>query len=369
MKKKYKWIGGAIILAIALRVSLPFLLQDRIVRSINEIKGYNGSVDNVDLQIYRGGFKVEKLKIFEEASEKPEIPLVDLALLDFSIQWKALFKGHFVGEVYLDTLLVNFTKRKTEATEESDNVDTRIQLIAELQKLNPIQINILEVSNSEITYIDPTSKPKVNVTLREVNLRAENLRNVQSDSDDLPASVSVSTSTTDGGRIDLKAEMNYLLDPPDFDIDLVIEQINLVRFNEFFEAYANLGLASGTLNFYSEAAARKGELEGYIKPLIKNLEVAQTDSTDGLAKKLYKGAVELGTEVFKNQEEDQIGTKVPISGSIEKSRVKILQSLLNFFKNAFIEAYSLEIERSIGLDKADSTESVDPNKESNAPEG
>jgi len=42
---------------------------------------------------------------------------------------------------------------------------------------------------------------------------------------------------------------------------------------------------------------------------------------------------------------------------------------LNFFKNAFIEAYSLEIERSIGLDKADSTESVDPNKESNAPEG
>jgi len=344
---KYKWIGIAVVLIIAFRISLPFLLQDRIIRSINDIDGYSGSVGNVDLQIYRGGFKVEELKIFEEASEKPEVPLVALGLLDFSIQWKALLKGHFVGEVYLDTLLVNFTKREEESETEQDSLDTRIKLITELQKLNPIQINILEISNSEISYIDPTSEPKVDVTMKEIHLRAENLRNVQSDSDDLPASIQVSTSAMESGVIDLKAEMNYLLEPPNFDIDLEIEQLNLVRFNEFFEAYANLGLKSGTLNFYSEAAARNGQIEGYVKPLIKNLEIADTDSTDGLIKKLYKGAVQVGTDLFENQKKDQIGTKVPISGSIENSQVKIFQSLLNFFKNAFIEAYKLEIERSI----------------------
>jgi len=344
---KYKWIGIAVVLIIAFRISLPFLLQDRIIRSINDIDGYSGSVGNVDLQIYRGGFKVEELKIFEEASEKPEVPLVALGLLDFSIQWKALLKGHFVGEVYLDTLLVNFTKREEESEPEQDSLDTRIKLITELQKLNPIQINILEISNSEISYIDPTSEPKVDVTMKEIHLRAENLRNVQSDSDDLPASIQVSTSAMESGVIDLKAEMNYLLEPPNFDIDLEIERLNLVRFNEFFEAYANLGLKSGTLNFYSEAAARNGQIEGYVKPLIKNLEIADTDSTDGLIKKLYKGAVQVGTDLFENQKKDQIGTKVPISGSIENSQVKIFQSLLNFFKNAFIEAYKLEIERSI----------------------
>lgn len=344
---KYKWIGIAVVLIIAFRISLPFLLQDRIIRSINDIDGYSGSVGNVDLQIYRGGFKVEELKIFEEASEKPEVPLVALGLLDFSIQWKALLKGHFVGEVYLDTLLVNFTKREEESETEQDSLDTRIKLITELQKLNPIQINILEISNSEISYIDPTSEPKVDVTMKEIHLRAENLRNVQSDSDDLPASIQVSTSAMESGVIDLKAEMNYLLEPPNFDIDLEIERLNLVRFNEFFEAYANLGLKSGTLNFYSEAAARNGQIEGYVKPLIKNLEIADTDSTDGLIKKLYKGAVQVGTDLFENQKKDQIGTKVPISGSIENSQVKIFQSLLNFFKNAFIEAYKLEIERSI----------------------
>lgn len=347
MKMKYKWIGIAVVLIIAFRISLPFLLQDRIIRSINDIDGYSGSVGNVDLQIYRGGFKVEELKIFEEASEKPEVPLVALGLLDFSIQWKALLKGHFVGEVYLDTLLVNFTKREEESEPEQDSLDTRIKLITELQKLNPIQINILEISNSEISYIDPTSEPKVDVTMKEIHLRAENLRNVQSDSDDLPASIQVSTSAMESGVIDLKAEMNYLLEPPNFDIDLEIERLNLVRFNEFFEAYANLGLKSGTLNFYSEAAARNGQIEGYVKPLIKNLEIADTDSTDGLIKKLYKGAVQVGTDLFENQKKDQIGTKVPISGSIENSQVKIFQSLLNFFKNAFIEAYKLEIERSI----------------------
>jgi hypothetical protein len=349
MKKNYKWIGFAIVIVIGFRISLPFLLQDRIIRSINAIEGYSGSVGNVDLQIYRGGFKVERLKIFEEASEKPEVPLVNLGLLDFSIQWNALLKGHFVGEVYMDTLLVNFTKRKEDANSDQDSLDTRIQLIGELQKLNPIQINILEISNSEISYIDPTSEPKIDVALKKINLRAENLRNVQSATDDLPASIRVKTLAMESGMIDLKAELNYLLEPPDFDIDLEIEQLDLVKFNEFFKAYANLGLKSGTLNFYSEAASRNGQFDGYIKPLIKNLEIADTDSTDGLIKTIYKGVVEVGTELFENQKEDQIGTKVPISGSLENGKAKIFESLLNLFKNAFIEAYNLEIERSISF--------------------
>jgi hypothetical protein len=349
MKTKYKWLLIGLILCIGFRIALPFIMKDQINKNLDNIEGYNGAVADVDLQLYRGGFQIKNLKIFEEASEKPEVPLVDLAYLDFSIEWRALFKGSFVGEVYLDTLLVNFTKRKSEATTKTDTTDARIELIKEIQSFNPIQINILEVKNSQLVYLDPTSDPVVDLELREFYVRAENLGNVENDDDMLPASLVFKSTTRDSGSIHLDAQMNYLMDPPDFDFNLEIEKIDIPRFNEFFEAYANLDFESGYFNFYSEGKARNGEVEGYAKPLIERIEVAQADSSEGLVKKIYRGAVEVGTDLFKNQKENQIGTKVPISGSFNNSEVDILQSIWNFLKNAFFEAYKQEIERSISF--------------------
>lgn len=349
MKKRYIWIIGLIVFLVALRMALPYLLKDRINKSIDAIEGYNGGLEDVDLQLYRGGFHLEKLKIYEEASSNPEIPIVDLAHLDFSIHWKSLFKGSFVGEVYMDTLLINFTKRKEAAKTESDSTDTRVKLIEELQGLNPILINIFEIKNSKIAYKDPTSTPTIDVALNDFYLKAENLGNVEDDTDELPAKILLKSTTMDSGTIQLDAEMNYLLDPPDFDFDFEIERLNLPRFNEFFEAYANLGLESGHLNFYAEGKARSGDFTGYVKPLIENLEIAPADSSDGLFQKIYEGAVEIGTEIFENQKKDQIGTRVPISGSLDNSKVNVLQSVWNFVRNAFFDAYKKEIERSIGM--------------------
>ncbi|MCZ4407440.1 DUF748 domain-containing protein [Cryomorphaceae bacterium 1068] len=349
MKTKYKWLLTGLVLLIGFRIALPFIMKGQINKNLDNIEGYNGAVADVDLQLYRGGFQIENLKIFEEASEKPEVPLVDLAHLDFSIEWRALLKGSFVGEVYLDSLLVNFTQRKSEEINDTDTTDARIELIKEIQSFNPIKINILEVKNSQLVYFDPTSEPVVDIELKEFYLRAENLGNVVNEDKDLPASLVFKSTTRDSGSIHLEAQMNYLMDPPDFDFDLEIERIDIPRFNEFFDAYANLDFESGYFNFYSEGKARDGEVEGYAKPLIEGLEVAKADSSEGLVKKIYRGAVEVGTDLFKNQEEDQIGTKVPISGSFNDSEVDILQSIWNFIKNAFFEAYRQEIERSISF--------------------
>jgi hypothetical protein len=350
MNIKMKWLILIVLFILGVRVALPFLIENRINKAIDDIEGYHGHVDDVDLKLYRGGFQLNHLTIFEEASENPEIPIVHLPLLDFSIEWRAVFKGRFVGEVYMDSLRVNFTKRKDEADLRVDSTDQRINLIQEIQKLNPILINIFEIRNGSFSYIDPTTSPKIDVTLDSFHFRAENLGNVVDKSMELPASMLMDATTLDSGTVHLDANLNYLLDPPDFDFDFKMESIHVPRFNDFFEAYANLDVEEGNFNLYAEGKARNGQLEGYSKPLIEGLEIAPADSSDGLLKKIYEGAVELGTEIFENQNEDQIGTKVPISGSLESTNTDILQSIWNFLKNAFIEAYKQEIERSINFD-------------------
>ncbi len=350
MKKKYKWAIAIVLLLIGIRVALPFALANRINTALDEIEGYHGNVDDVDLQIYRGGFQLYDLIIFEEASENPEIPIVDLSSLDFSIQWNALFKGKFVGEVYLDKLQVNFTKRREDADTMVDSTDQRVNLISEVQKLNPILINIFEITNGSLSYIDPTSEPKIDVTLDKFHLYAENLGNVVDKSKELPASILLDAATMDSGIVHLDAHMNYLLDPPDFDFDFKMERIDLANFNDFFEAYANFDVEQGELNFYAEGKAHGGSLDAYVKPLVEGLEIAPGDKEDGLLKKLYEGAVEVGTEIFENQKKDQIGTKIPISGTLDNDDKAILQGLWNFVKNAFFKAYKQEIERSIKFD-------------------
>ncbi len=347
MKKQYKWGIAIVALLIGIRLALPFILENHINKALNKIEGYHGSVDDVDLQLYRGGFQLYDLILFEEASENPDLPIVDLKKLDFSIQWNALFKGKFVGEVYLDTLDVNFTKRKDEADTMVDSTDQRINLIQEVQKLNPILINIFEINNGSLSYIDPTSEPKVDVKLNNFNLYARNLGNVVDRLKELPASIVFEAATMDSGYIHLDAQMNYLLDPPDFDFDFKMEHINFPRFNEFFEAYAKFDIETGEFNFYAEGKAKNGVLEAYAKPLIEGLEIAPADEDDGVLKKIYEGALEIGTEIFENSKEDQFGTKVPISGTLENDEAAVLQSLWNFVKNAFIEAYKQEIERTI----------------------
>lgn len=345
MKIRYKWIIAIVVILIGVRIALPFLAENRINKSLDDIEGYHGGVGDVSMNLYRGGFVVSDLLIFEEASADTTIPLVDLREFDFSIEWRALFKGEFVGEVYLDTLLINFTKIQEEA--EIDSTNDRSNLIEELQKLNPITLNIVEVKNAQINYKDPTSDPMIDVAFKEFYLKAENLGNVVDDSKELPATLEVRANSADSGRISINAQMNILKDPPDFNYDVKIEGLALAHYNEVFDAKANIKIQRGKFNLYSEGKAKDGVVDAYAKPLVIDLEVADADSSASLLKKVYTGIVDFGVDIFTNSDEDQTGTKIPIEGTFEKADPQIFQTIINFFKNAFFEAYIREIEHSI----------------------
>ncbi len=337
---------GLVGLLIIVRAALPILLKHRINEAINEVEGYHGGVSDVDLQLYRGGFYIQQIQIFEEASKDPSIPMVSLAELDFSIHWRSLFKGKFVGEVYMDSLGVNFIRRTEPQT--VDSVDARINLIQQIQQLNPINLNIFQITNGQVAYKDPGANPKIDIALHEFDLRAENLGNVINPKDALPANFKLTATTLDSGSVYLSGGLNYLLNPPNFDYNFKLEKIDMVRFNELFQAYAKLGVSRGELNFYSEGKAINGKLEGYAKPLIVGLEIAPADSSDGLASRINRGLAELGSNIFENKEKEQIGTKIPVEGRITGTDADVLQSIWNFVKNAFIEAYAMKLDQSIG---------------------
>src|SRR5690242_9730429 len=52
-----------IVLAVALRLSLPFIVRDYVNRQLNRIPDYHGHVEKVRMHLYRGAYSVLNLEV------------------------------------------------------------------------------------------------------------------------------------------------------------------------------------------------------------------------------------------------------------------------------------------------------------------
>ena len=60
---------------------------------------------------------------------------------------------------------------------------------------------------------------------------------------------------------------------------------------------------------------RTASFKGYVKPIIKDLDVlGHEDRNDNIFRKMWEGLVGFVGQVFKNQPEDQVATKIPFEG-------------------------------------------------------
>lgn len=335
------------VLLVGFRLALPSIAKNHINKQLDAIEGYHASIDGIGMRLYRGAFQIHGLRVVEEASEDTTIAMVELPHMEFSIDWGSLFRGSFVGEVFMDSPVLNLTKLKEEEAEQAS--EYRIAFFEEIQEMNPIEINRFEAVNATISYRDPTSDPEVNISMNNINVLALNLGNVRDPDVALPASVEIRGNAMGEGSINLDAKLNLLKEIPDFDVNIRIEEIELVKFNQFSEARANLPIESGKLYFYSEAVGKDGAVSGYVKPALEDLTIGGNDDDNAL-EKIYQSAVQGITNLLEDGEKNQVATRVEISGTLDETKARKWQAVLNVFRNAFVQAYSREIDYVLDFD-------------------
>jgi hypothetical protein len=341
MKKKYIVLIIIAVILISIRIALPGIAKKHINKQLNNIEGYHAYIEDVDIHLYRGAFQIYGLHIIEEASADTTIPMVHLPLLDLSIEWTALFEKRIVGHVFMDSPHLNLTKPA--AGEEEKVSEYRIAFFESVQELNPIEINTFEVINARLAYRDPTASPEIDVALESLNIMARNLGNVQNPDVALPASIALNATAMGNGVLNIDGRLNLLKATPDFDINFKLEKAQIRDFNNLTEHHVNLKTESGLLYFYLEAAAVDGKITGYVKPVIEGLEI-ENDKEDPFPQRVYQGAAQVVTNVFENKKEEQIATRIEIAGDLDNPDTNTFQALINIFRNAFIEAYSRELD-------------------------
>jgi hypothetical protein len=348
-------LGSIFVLLIALRIALPYILLRLVNKELTHIPGYTGHVDDIDVALIRGAYKIKTIKL-EKTGGKIPVPFFSADLADLSLQWEALFHGRIVGKILVEHPIHKFVKGPTEATSQT-KIDSSWTVV--VKKLMPLKLNKFEINDGEIHYRDFHSKPEFDIFTKKVHILAENLSNADKNKEVLPSSI---TATADvyGGKASASMKMDALARTPTFDGKAKLEGLNLANLNNFIDAFAKFDIKSGEISIYTEAAAKDGKIIGYTKPIIKNLKVLNWEKDKEKPLKIaYEAVVEAVAWVFKNQNKEQLATKVDFEGNIKNPNIDIWQLIGQVLKNAFIQALYPSLENSLNGKKNQSASVLD----------
>jgi hypothetical protein len=137
---------------------------------------------------------------------------------------------------------------------------------------------------------------------------------------------------------------------PDLDLNAAIERTPLVALNPVWKAHAGFDMKGGTFSFYTQLVVRDGHIDGYVKPLLADVDVYDTaqDGDDNVFQQLYEGVVGGVSEIFQDQPRDTIAARTDVSGPVSSPSASTLEILISVLRNAFIDAILPGLERQAG---------------------
>ena len=350
MKLHYRRHLGVLLIVIVLllivRAMLPYAVRHYLNTRMEKMGDYHGQIADIDLHLWRGGYTIDRLSIVKVTGKLPA-PLLEAPRTDISLSWIALGHGVFRGKVTFTQPTINFIEGSNQgASQTGKGVDWRDQL----KLLAPMRLDEINVTNGTVTFQSFVSNPRVDLKMTQVNGTVTNLTNIQRRNGNRVAELHATAKIFGDAPFETQATFDPLQQLGDFSYELRASNIQLVKVNDLARAYAGLDFAGGTGDFTMELQGKDGRLDGYAKPLFHNLKIFSwkkdvEQEKQSPLKVAYQAVAQGVVSVFKNQEKDQFGTRVPISGRVGDKVADPSQAILGILHNAFVQAYTPQLEK------------------------
>jgi len=352
MKRRYSLplaiLGGLALLLLALHIALPYLVRDYLNDRLANMGGYRGRIADVDLALWRGAYRIEGLKV-SKLNGKVPVPFLDVPGTDLAVSWHSLWHDHaVVARVVFQRPELNFVDGESEEDSQSgEGVDWRQQL----EKLLPITLNEVRVENGRLAFRNFKSDPPVNVQITGLDASLRNLTNVEGGKGRV-ASLDATAKVLGQAPLETSSRFDPFDEWRNFKFRLRVTDVDLRRLNDFSRAYGRFDFNAGRGDLVMEVESDDGRLGGYVKPLLKDVDVfdwkQDVEQEDkGFLRGLWEALVGGGETLLKNQRKDQFATRIELSGTITQQKVSPLQAFVAILRNAFVQAFTPRFERSL----------------------
>lgn len=342
-RRRTRWGLAAlalIALAVVIRAALPIWIAHHINARMERLGDYRGRISSVDLHLWRGAYRINDL-VIEKRSGKVPVPLLRAPRIELSISWGDLLHGALVGQATFVRPEVNFVDGGARGEDQSGR---GVGWRQRLEELFPFRLNRLDVRDGIVTFRNLLSEPPVDLRAEAVNGSIRNLTNVYDAQGRRDAALEVTARLFGGAPAQASARFDPFGTLRDFLFRLRITGIELTRLNALARAYARLDMASGHGDFVMELEAADGRIQGYAKPLFRDLEILDwaqdvDRDEDNPLELLWESASAAITELFKNRPTDQFATRIPIEGQVGDADPQTLDAIVGIVRNAFVQAY------------------------------
>lgn len=214
MSRRWTWLLGILGVVLVLAYAIAFLIDEPLrrltERKMNErMTGYTARIGH--LNFHPIGFAVDLRDVVVVQDAHPDPPVLRVPQLTASVQWSALIHGRIVADFSMDEPEV-YVDRGHLVQELKDETPVEERGWQEaLQAIYPLKLNEFRVRNGTVTYVDADRAEPV--TLQNLQVVINDVRNVRSAPDVYPSPVRIDAVVFGSGRLRIDGHADFLRVP------------------------------------------------------------------------------------------------------------------------------------------------------------
>jgi hypothetical protein len=336
---------------ILARALAPTIVTSEINRQLENIKGIDGHVESVDLNVLAGGYSLNNLSLFLQKN-KTDIPTVYLESIELSILWSAIFRGEIVAEAHVIRAELSFTDKldtKNELTEEVKRSETWLTLI---DFASPINIDVITIENSSLRLYSLEGEATKESFISNIDGEMSNITNSRSFTGDKIAQFDLTGSIMGKASTKLYGSLDPDSKKPTFDINLQMEKLNILELDTVVGTYTPVDIEGGTVDVALEIKSTNGAVNGYLKagvyePNIFSWKEDIERDDDGILTGIFEGLSDVIVNIFESGDRDLVAIDLAIEGELNDPNVSTFDAIVSLFYNAFIQEYDIQLEDSV----------------------
>ena len=200
-----------------------------------------------------------------------------------------------------------------------------------------VKVDESAVRNSRLGFVNRAAKPPYRVFFTDVAIEIQNFSNHLKDG---VARGKAKAKFMGSGPTQIEFAFRPENKGPDFNLILAIDNTDMRTMNDLLRAYGNFDVVAGMFSFYSEIKVRQGKIDGYVKPLFRDMKVydQRQDHEKSVFQKLYEGLVGGIAGLLQNRPREEVATQTSIAGDIEAPKTSTWETVLRLIQNAFFKA-------------------------------
>jgi hypothetical protein len=337
-------VGAAV---LAARAALPHVVRDYVNGRLAALDQYDGSVGDVDIGLWRGAYSVDAIEIVKTGAGR-RTPFFRSDRVDFSVEWHSLVRGSLVSEAQFYAPQLNLVQARDAR---DSQLGTEEHWHARLEELFPFRFNTIEVHDGTVTFRAPGIEARDALTARRVTGVITNLTNAVAAGERTFARFDLAGVVLGEAPFQLRGSLEPFSDPSAFDLDLSLREVEIARVNPWLHEYLKADAEKGEFELYLELASADGRYDGYAKPLLHDVAFFRFDEPEkNPLVRVWEGAVDLATEVFENQPEQQVAARIPLRGTTRGSQGNVIAAIASVLSNAFVRAFSQSLDHSVSIE-------------------